>query len=41
VGNIKIAINKTNDKSNLPQTFYVDGKNLIDKFQIAQLFYTF
>jgi len=38
---LRSAINKTNDKSNLPQTFIIDGKNVTDTFQIAESFNKF
>jgi hypothetical protein len=38
---LRSAINKTNDKSNLPQTFNIDGKNVSDTFQIAESFNKF
>ena len=38
---LRSAINKTNDKWNLPQTFIIDGKTVTDEFQIAETFNKF
>jgi len=38
---LRSAINKTNDKFNLPQTSNINGKNVTDEFQIAESFSEF
>ena len=38
---LRSAINKTNDKSNLPQTFNIDGNNVTNTFKIAESFNKF
>ena len=38
---LRSAVNKTNDKSNLPQTLNICGNNVTDTFQIAESFNKF
>ncbi len=38
---LRQAINKQNDKSKLPSTFSIDGRNITNQFQIAEAFNTF